>query len=119
MVLRRDAERIIAPDFLTPNVSFQGQVLTGLEQKGLAQLLGHVEPDRARVGGLVHHFGHGQLVEGDTHQWHLNRSNGSRQARQRHCALHGVEPKRLSSSVSDEPHCGQVAVRAALGGAMP
>ena len=27
---------------------------------------------------------------------------------QRHCALHGVEPKRLTSSVSVDPHCGQV-----------
>ena len=42
-------------------------------------------------------------------QWHLKRSNGSRQDLQRHCALHGVEPKRLTSSVSVEPHCGQVA----------
>jgi len=49
----------------------------------------------------------------------LNRSNGSAQARQRHKALHGVEPNRLTSSVSDEPHCGQVAVAAVLGGAMP
>ena len=52
-------------------------------------------------------------------QWHLNRSNGSRQSLQRHCALHGVEPKRLTSSVSVEPHCGQVAALASSGGAMP
>jgi hypothetical protein len=33
-------------------------------------------------------------------------SNGSRQPRHRHIALHDVEPKRVSSSVSAEPHCG-------------
>jgi hypothetical protein len=34
----------------------------------------------------------------------LNRSNGSRQALQRHCALQGVAPKRLISTVSVDPH---------------
>ena len=29
---------------------------------------------------------------------------------QRHCALHGVEPKRLTSTVSVDPHCGHSAV---------
>jgi hypothetical protein len=43
------------------------------------------------------------------HQWHLNLSNGSRHALQRQSALHGVEPKRESSSVLDEPHCGHSA----------
>ena len=52
-------------------------------------------------------------------QWHLKRSNGSRQALQRHCALHGVAPKRLTSTVSAEPHCGHSAVAEGLGGAMP
>ena len=52
-------------------------------------------------------------------QWHLKRSKGSRQSLQRHCDLHGVEPKRLTSSVSVDPHCGQVAVLARSGGAMP
>src|SRR5215207_8790643 len=52
-------------------------------------------------------------------QWHLKRSKGSRHALQRHCDLHGVEPKRLISSVLVEPHCGQVAVLARSGGAMP
>ena len=40
----------------------------------------------------------------------MKRSNGSRQDLQRHCALHGVEPKRLTSTVSVEPHCGHWAV---------
>jgi hypothetical protein len=49
----------------------------------------------------------------------LKRSNGSRQAVQRHCALHGVEPKRLTSTVSAEPQFGHSAVADGLGGAMP
>ena len=52
-------------------------------------------------------------------QWHLKRSNGSRQDLQRHCALHGVEPKRLTSTVSVDPHCGHSAVADGLGGAIP
>src|SRR5579884_2573187 len=52
-------------------------------------------------------------------QWHLKRSNGSRQALHRHCALHGVAPKRLTSTVSLDPHCGHSAVADGLGGAMP
>jgi hypothetical protein len=53
------------------------------------------------------------------YQWHLKRSNGSRQDVHRHCALHGVAPKRLTSSVSVDPHWGQVAVADMLGGAIP
>jgi hypothetical protein len=52
-------------------------------------------------------------------QWHLKRSNGSRHALQRHCALHGVEPKRLTSTVSLDPHKGHCAVADGLGGAIP
>ncbi len=52
-------------------------------------------------------------------QWHLKRSNGSRQVLQRHCALHGVEPKRLTSSVSRDPHSGHSALAEGSGGAMP
>jgi hypothetical protein len=40
---------------------------------------------------------------------HLNRSNGSAQSRQRHSALHGVEPNRLISAVRPDLHCGQTA----------
>ena len=53
-------------------------------------------------------FADGELPAGA--QWHLKRSNGSRQDLQRHCALHGVAPKRLTSSVSVDPHCGHSAV---------
>jgi hypothetical protein len=51
----------------------------------------------------------------------LKRSNGSAQERQRHCALQGVDPKRLISSVSADPHCGQATRRSpgGLGGAIP
>jgi hypothetical protein len=49
----------------------------------------------------------------------LNRSNGSRQELQRHCALHGVAPKRLTSRVSLDPHKGHTAFFPALGGAIP
>jgi hypothetical protein len=49
----------------------------------------------------------------------LNRSNGSRQELQRHCALHGVEPNRLTSTVSVDPHKGHSEVADWDGGAMP
>jgi len=42
----------------------------------------------------------------------LKRSNGSRQDLQRHCALHGVEPKRLTSSVSIDPQRGHERLKA-------
>src|SRR5438552_15794232 len=70
---------------------------------------------------------HPELVEGSKHQWHLKRSKGSLQSRQRCSALHGVEPKRLISSVFEEPqrgHCAASSRRLCLaapfgGGAMP
>jgi hypothetical protein len=37
----------------------------------------------------------------------LKWSKGSRQDRQRHIDLQEVDPNRVTSSVSDEPHCGQ------------
>ena len=60
------------------------------------------------------------------HQSTLNESNGSRQSSQRHSALQLVEPKRESSLVRADPHCGQRTDRLSgiepvwcVGGAMP
>ena len=57
----------------------------------------------------------------------LKWSKGSRQALHTHSDLHAVDPKRLSSRVSGDPHCGQrtdsatstVPVARGCGGAMP
>ena len=40
-------------------------------------------------------------------QWALKWSNGSRQERHTHSDLHAVDPNRLDSRVSSDPHCGQ------------
>ena len=43
----------------------------------------------------------------EVHQRALKWSKGSRQLRHTHSDLQAVEPKRLDSRVSGEPHCGQ------------
>src|SRR5690606_2038483 len=85
----------------------QGQVLAGDVAVRLAQLRGDGEGEGDGVVGEPVDRGHPEPVEAGHHS-SLKWSNGSRQARHRRSALHAVEEKRLSSSVSAEPQCGQL-----------
>jgi hypothetical protein len=71
-LLRRDAERIVAPNLLSADLRPERQMLAGPEAEGLAQFGRHLEPDRFRLGGLVDDLGDGEAVESYAHRPPLN-----------------------------------------------
>ena len=73
----------------------------------VGERLDRADPERVEDG--VTRGGHARIAfSGPSgHQWDLKWSNGSVQALHTHKDLHAVEPKRLSSRVSGDPHCGQ------------
>src|SRR5690606_28832523 len=104
----------------------QRQRLAGQEVELVGQLLRYCEADRDRVRAQLLDSGDAQFPEGGAApdrsvfpggrcsngscrhaQISLTCSKGSWQERHRRSALQEVEPKRDTSSVSGEPHCGQ------------
>ena len=111
------ADRIGPPELFAVEEAAKGQILALHEAVGIGQRIRHLERDRNASGGFPADLRDGQVVETRPYR-HLNRSNGSRQPRQRQSALQGVEPNRLSSSTAAPPQCGQ-ATGPRVGGAMP
>ena len=68
IVLGRDAKGVIAPHFLAADICLQGQVLTRLEDEGLAKRLGHRKADGFGLGRLRDDFRDRKPVEADAHR---------------------------------------------------
>ena len=119
------ADRVVASHLVVGRAPLQREVLPLAERVVVRELVGHRERDRDTVVGEALDAGDDEVVEDGVGgclghvQNALKWSKGSRQLLQDHSALHAVDPNRLSSRVSSEPHWGHLTRQRQHGGASP